>query len=279
VVGYNETEDLLVLGLEPVGVLYDPPSFYPDFDYERVSNAAFELDLEKVLALDPDLILGIEWAAQEFYDELSHIAPTVMFPTHDFAQWQEDFLATAEVVGKTDQARAMLDEFDERIVTLRETYADVIPAYTMNFFRAQGGGGQFYLMGNGEFHDFFFDELGIRHPDQVESATTPGGEDTRITDLGLEQIPLLEADVIFKGVWGAIEKNGEGVFASDENSRGANEYTDQLAASPLWDNLTAVENDRVFDAPVEYWNEGRILAANLLLDDIEEALKSLADTT
>lgn len=274
VTGYNETEDLLALGIEPIAVAFEPPSFYPEFDYELVMNDAFELQLEQIAALEPDLIIGVEWSTQSFYDELSQIAPTIVFPTTKFDQWQEMFLATAEVVGKTNEAQTMIDEFDERMDATATEYADIAASATMNFFRPlTGGGTDLQIMGNGEFHDFFFDALGIRHSEAVESATSADGE-SRI-EAPLEQLELLDADVVFRGRFGSRDAAGE-IVAADDVQAAANAYADELTTNPLWANLTAVQSGHVVDVPVENWNEGRVIAAGLIVDDIIATLDALS---
>lgn len=274
VTGYNETEDLLSLGIEPIAVAYDPPSFYPEFEHERITNEAFEIQLEQIVALDPDLIIGVEWSTQAMYDELAAIAPTVVFPTTKFAAWQEMYLATAEVVGKSAEAQAQIDAFDAEIEAAAGEYADIVAGTTMNFFRPlTGGAPELQVMGNGEFHDFFFDALGIKHSEAVESGTSADGE-SRI-EASPEQIELLDADVLFRGRFGVRDANGD-IVTTDETRAAANAYADELAAGALWGNLEVVKGGHVVDVPVEHWNEGRIIAAGLILDDILATLDDLA---
>ncbi|NEE40429.1 ABC transporter substrate-binding protein, partial [Streptomyces sp. SID7982] len=57
----------------------------------KVAYQGFEPDVEKVLALKPDLIVGASSGAEnaeKFYDKLSAVAPTLLY-RHDDVSWQD----------------------------------------------------------------------------------------------------------------------------------------------------------------------------------------------
>ncbi|MCJ7859117.1 ABC transporter substrate-binding protein [Corynebacterium kalidii] len=79
---------------------------------ESVGSIA-EPQLEKIAALEPDLILSSEVRHGEYYDRLAEIAPTV-FSEDTGDTWQENYLLTGEALGKKEQAQERLDALHDR---------------------------------------------------------------------------------------------------------------------------------------------------------------------
>ncbi|AIE61250.1 Fe3+-siderophore achromobactin ABC transporter periplasmic protein [Bacillus methanolicus MGA3] len=77
------TEALLALGVKPVGAvqswLGDPwyDHIKNDMEGVEVVGVEHEVNLEKIAALKPDLIIGNKLRQEAVYDKLSAIAPTV----------------------------------------------------------------------------------------------------------------------------------------------------------------------------------------------------------
>ena len=95
VLDLGELDSAVALGMTPVGAVRAPVndgllSYLEDelTDVELVGEIG-EPDLEKIAALEPDLILGSELRVAEFYDELSALAPTVFTETVGVA-WKEN---------------------------------------------------------------------------------------------------------------------------------------------------------------------------------------------
>lgn len=81
--------------------------------------AGEELNLESVAAAAPDLIIGggqgiTAVQAQEAYEQLTAIAPTVLVPTTTTA-WQDQLAIVAEAAGKTDEVGALTDAYDDKV--------------------------------------------------------------------------------------------------------------------------------------------------------------------
>jgi iron complex transport system substrate-binding protein len=93
----NEAVDsLLAIGLQPVyyglsGVYIDGVPVWvteagldPGIPFHRI--ARFEIDVERVAAMQPDLILG-PWLEEPLYDLLAGIAPTLVVKASDATTW------------------------------------------------------------------------------------------------------------------------------------------------------------------------------------------------
>ncbi|MDT8862334.1 siderophore ABC transporter substrate-binding protein [Alkalihalobacillus sp. MEB130] len=96
-------------------------SKYQGSEYET-AGTLFEPDFEKIYDLQPDLII-ISGRAQEAYDELSEIAPT-LFVQVDTANYLESFTSNvellAEIFGKEDVAAEQLATIEESLAALNE---------------------------------------------------------------------------------------------------------------------------------------------------------------
>ncbi|MDO5618425.1 Fe2+-enterobactin ABC transporter substrate-binding protein [Kocuria sp.] len=83
-----------------------------------------QLSVEAVAAAEPDLIIGggqgiTAVQAEEAYDDLKEIAPTVLVPS-SVTDWQGELNMIAETLGKEDQANEMISAYDERVEEVKE---------------------------------------------------------------------------------------------------------------------------------------------------------------
>ena len=155
----SATETLFALGVEPVGVSHScdhPPAVreLPTLtstvvDYENrstsdidaqmraVDGAVYDLDVERLAALDPDLLVtqatcdvcavdaGEVRAAAERLDP----SPDVLAcDPHSFDDAIEDVRRIGEAVGEADAARALLADLHERVDAVRERAETAVAA-------------------------------------------------------------------------------------------------------------------------------------------------------
>lgn len=118
---------ILALGVKPVG------TGEPDWVSSRsrhLSDKAIgitslgkqgQLSLERLLSLNPDLILGVH--ISQDYSVFSKIAPTVSLNyVHD--KWQETLEFAGIVLNKQQQVKQLLNEYQQRIKQLQEQLGD-----------------------------------------------------------------------------------------------------------------------------------------------------------
>jgi iron complex transport system substrate-binding protein len=110
-------DDVLALGVRPVRAAVPKltlPAYLrgpaADISLMRPVGAA---DLPALEAAAPDLVIGRE-TGMAFYDELSAIAPTVMLAAGG-AQWKLNLRLTGEALGRTNDAEALLTDYDGRV--------------------------------------------------------------------------------------------------------------------------------------------------------------------
>lgn len=83
-----------------------------------------QLSVEAVAAAEPDLIIGggqgiTAVQAEEAYEDLAEIAPTVLVPS-SVTDWQGELNMIAETLGQEDQAEEMISEYDDRVQEVSE---------------------------------------------------------------------------------------------------------------------------------------------------------------
>lgn len=122
--------DLFDIGFNPIGI---PDGFasavLPEFSalYQKTEKVGHwnQLDLEKIAALKPDLILGIDSDLNApLYDRLKAIAPTALFSLVGTSDWTKVAAEFADAVGRTSQFATLKKQYQDRAAALRATYAD-----------------------------------------------------------------------------------------------------------------------------------------------------------
>ncbi|MCG8352286.1 MAG: iron-siderophore ABC transporter substrate-binding protein, partial [Chloroflexales bacterium] len=122
----GELDSVLALGITPVGAVtaIAKDGVFPNYLQDRIANIELvgttqEPNLEKIAALQPDLILSSKLRHEEIYDELSQIAPTV-FSEAVGVVWKENLLLNAEALGKKAEAEQLLADYQARLEALQQ---------------------------------------------------------------------------------------------------------------------------------------------------------------
>jgi iron complex transport system substrate-binding protein len=213
-------------------------------------------DLEAILALEPDLIIGGGigfplFQAEEVYDELTGIAPTVLVGA-GLGTWQDQFSFLAEdVFDRTEQYDAAIAAYDERVAEVREAITP--PPAPASFLTFTPDGTAYAL---------------------VESIGLP----TEFAAVGIEPAPLFASgDFEVYGGGGdmfelSTEQVGQVITQPSVFVMGFNSETLDVAAlqsNPVYSALPAFQSGNAYDLP--YWVlRGDYDEAMALLDIIEE---------
>lgn len=237
------------LGITPVGattgVAGAPWPEYLGPGTEGIVNVGdiAEPDLEAIAALQPDLIVSLQFRHEAIYDQLSGIAPTVLSP-HDSEGWREGFLVFADALNRNEAAPAVVEAFEARVAELQTGLGDAIDQ-TVSVIRVLTGQVRSYQASS--FSGTVLAAVGLPRPESQQ-----GTEDTWL-EQSLEQLDEVDADVLFVTLW-------SGSTADDLN---------QLLDNPLWATLPVVQANRVYQVPDEYWMTAiGYLAAGLILNDL-----------
>jgi iron complex transport system substrate-binding protein len=255
----GELDAALVLGITPVGsvTIFEDGKF-PEYlkgktDGIEVVGTIASPNLEKILALKPDLILSSKTRDEERYELLSQIAPTVFVERLGDA-WLDNFRLFSEALGKQQEGEALIATYKERLAELHGTLSAAGPMPTVSMVRFIEGG-QVRIYHTGSFIGTILAEGQFPRPASQQLA------DKVWTESSKELIGDLDGDVIFYGIYGKPEDSL------------LTEYTDD----PLWQQLGAVKNQRVFQIADDYWYTSiGLIAANLVIDDLEKFLSPAA---
>ncbi|WOF24068.1 iron-siderophore ABC transporter substrate-binding protein [Microbacterium betulae] len=115
--------DVIPVGAAVLNETAGVPAYLGDAaaDIETVGTVA-EPSVERIAALQPDVIIGTESRHSGLYDQLSDIAPTVFMATQT-DPWQDNVALVAEALGDPDGATELLDAYRERCDEIAAEYA------------------------------------------------------------------------------------------------------------------------------------------------------------
>ncbi len=248
------------VGVIPVGAttgIADAPwpSYLGEGTAEIVNVGTIEEpNLEAIVALAPDLILGSVVRNEAIYPQLAEIAPTVISDTLA-RDWREGFLFFADALNRADLADEVVATYEERLAGVQDALGDALAETTVSVIRVLGPEIRSYNINS--FSGTILGDIGLPRP-EVQQAP----EDSW-TAISLEDIGTIDGTALFVTLWGE-EDSIEGL--------------ESLVANPLWQSLQAVQSDRVYRVPDEYWMTGiGYLAAERVLDDITAYLVDGAD--
>ena len=203
-VGFTEHDVLLALGVIPVGLRdwygNQPFATWP-WAQDELGDAqptvigAGELDIEAVVALNPDIIVGISsgMSADE-YALLSQIAPTIAQSGEYLnfgTPWDVETLTLGKVLGYEEEAREIVDSLNGRMEQAKMDNPSFVGASGSVAFLFQNERGAYSSQ---DIRSRLLTQLGFQIPSEYDDIA---GESFYLT-FSDELISLLDTDVI---VW------------------------------------------------------------------------------
>ncbi|ASC71748.1 putative siderophore-binding lipoprotein YfiY [Halomicronema hongdechloris C2206] len=246
--GTFTTEALLAIDTPPIGAVARPEAYLKEQLQGTESIGYRRPDLEKVLALQPDLILG-STSLEEIYTQASQIAPTVLFEFDTSGDWKEIFASVGQAINRSERVEAVMDEYRDRLATFKERMGDRLNQLEVSMVRVYPG--YFELYQEDIFAGTILLDAGLSRPPSQR-----GGQP--VQRISKEQLHLADGDVIF--LW----TDGDN-FESKQDAQTA---IKQLQADPLWSQLEAVKQGNVYQVSGEHWIGSGPVAANLVVDDL-----------
>ncbi|MBS4201067.1 iron-hydroxamate ABC transporter substrate-binding protein [Bacillus sp. FJAT-49732] len=213
--------NVMALGVNLVGV--DSWSkMNPRFDdtlknVEEVSDES----LEKIIELEPDLIIGLSNINN--VDKLNEIAPTVTF-TYGKVDYLTQHIEIGKLLNKEKEARAWVDDFKKRAQAAGEEIKakigeDATVSVIENFDK------QLYVYGDnwGRGTEILYQEMHLAMPEKVKETALKDG----YYALSLEVLPEFSGDYVI------LSK-----FSDTDNA---------FQETDTYKNIPAVKNNRVFE--------------------------------
>ncbi|RUR84720.1 iron-siderophore ABC transporter substrate-binding protein [Chlorogloeopsis fritschii PCC 9212] len=252
-------ENAIALGIKPVGSIFFDFSFYLQDKLIGVKNIGKngEPNLENILALKPDLILGSDYQ-RYIYNLSSKIAPTILFNFEHSGKWKEVFTNMSVVLDKEETGQKVMENYYRRLKEFKQKMGDNLSKIKVSVVRVYPNTINLYLRDS--FCGTVLQDAGLSRPNSQNFSASEGeklfGNSIQMS-IGNELIEKADGDVIF--IWTAEN--------STQGNQTAKNKLEQLKSNPLWQNLKAVQKNKVYLVP-DYWIGSGILAANAIIDDL-----------
>lgn len=214
---------LVALGVKPIGTddyVWNNHPFIPQEGTESIGGS-----LEKILSLEPDLI--ISWGASK-YEDYSKIAPTV--PLELSGGPIESVKLFGDLLGRTEEADQWIANFEEKTNNARQQLAEYIGEdetfSIINVWKDTIRVYGFVNMGGYALYE----ALGLKPSPLVES--TFKGTDEWHREVSMEVLP---------------DFAGDHIILTTYDPEGNNTTLQDLKDSEIWQSLDAVKNNQVYE--------------------------------
>lgn len=241
------TEKLLAIEIPPVAadtveIMSTWPSMKDYFEKYQMEDLGTDVNLEKLLAMEPDLILATT-ANEKIYEQLEEIAPVIVFDVNlMFGDWQTSTREVAKVVGEEAAAEAFIDDLIAQINQAKDELS--VDGKTVGFLRLWSN--TIYSMGVSSCAAYYDKDNGL-------GLEIPTDWPEEIGELPLEALTEINPDYIFIS------------NAEDEA------YMAELNKNSVWKSLTAVKEGHVYSIDISALSGGA-LAAKYGVQVVSDAL-------
>ncbi|MDK8179871.1 ABC transporter substrate-binding protein [Paenibacillus sp. UMB4589-SE434] len=221
------TGDLIELNIPMIGIYGDELKgrVYQE-KAASIENVGFPINLEKVTSLNPDLII-VGDTDEKIYEQLSKIAPTIMFDTFGSLDYRMKELGT--IFDKKTEVEAWLQAYNKKAEEMwKQLYATVLkPGETASVFTYYPGD-RLFVMARAGLPQFLYAEGGFKPTAPIQG--------------------ILDANEGFREI--SAEKinefAGDRIFILDPVNEEAKQSTEALLKSPVWKTLPAVKQGKVY---------------------------------
>lgn len=222
----SNTEILFAIGADSQVVGRDTLSDYPDAakKIDDVGGGYGEFDLEKIVSLNPDLVIASSLNPEELVTKLEGLKITVFYLSNpdDLEGMYKNLLTVAQLTGHTPEAETLVEDLKERVENVIIKTKD-IENRPLVFYEIDGTDPAApWTSGKGTFIDTLVNLAGGRNLGSVM--------DSKWAQISIEEIIAQDPDIILIGdaVWGGVT-------------------VDAVKARSAWDTLSAIKNDRTFE--------------------------------
>jgi iron complex transport system substrate-binding protein len=251
-INFITLSNAITLGIRPIGSTStyanstDFPNYLKDkIETKKLLGLNWQPNLEGILLVKPDLILGIGLFNQTTYSLLSKIAPTVVYDWKDLLSWREYFNAVATTLGKEEKAKEIWKQYYKRIKQLKAALGNYYQGQKISLL-ILGQGGMYSEVKN-SFAGSILNDVGLQRP----TAQDIEAKSEYIT-ISEEELQKADGDILFVAPYLDEDKS----------------YLEKLQQKPLWKKLKAVQKNHVYVVRASTWRGWDILAANALIDDL-----------
>lgn len=251
-------EDTIALGTKPLGgPINDALPVIPTKGIVDLGTSD-GINLEKVLALKPDLIIGITFNNDQIYAQLSQIAPTVLVEFNHSGEWKDIFAFVGKVLGKSEQVKQVMADYSQKMEDFQQKI-------------------------NSSGKDKTQVSVVRLYPEMITLYTKPGFIGTVLEDAGLSRPPSQDLDfeatkrfsgslgstiqyTVSREVFDKADADAVFVIVGSWDSK-IKDVLSSLKGDPLWSTLKAVRQNKVYEVG-DHWVGSGAIAANAVIDDL-----------
>ncbi|MEV5030818.1 AraC family transcriptional regulator [Paenibacillus sp. LPE1-1-1.1] len=239
IVAFQYIGTLLALGIAPVGVESRILHYSQQLKHELAGVPGFaEWDFNQVRMLRPDIIVAPNYLRPDQLQQLRALAPVLSQPWEEVCPI-ERIRKMGQILGKQMEAETWISGFNQLADQLKNRLKQIWrPEETAAAYEIADG--HIYALSRQDRGAFaIYDVLGLRPPEALLNNVLNAGKSKRIT---LDELQGYGADHMVVSVY---EEDGM-------------EKTTRLLADPVWKQLSAVRNNRVYTIPVNkcFSNDG-----------------------
>lgn len=177
------TGHLLALGIKPVGAGDESFNSYTEGKLDDVVNIGNDVPYEKIMELQPDLI--VVWNDAETIEKLSKIAPTVAVEYG--VPFRKQLIEFGKMTGREEQAKAWIADWDAKIAKYKPLVRKAVGDRTVSIFDS-GSAKEFYAYGSfGRGGDIIYGEFDLKAPPIIQKEAIDSGKGW--AKLSLELLP------------------------------------------------------------------------------------------
>ncbi|GIK55052.1 MAG: hypothetical protein BroJett015_07150 [Chloroflexota bacterium] len=223
VIGYNDQDAVVALGVTPLAVRYwfgdTEDAIFPWADDDLVGenpavlNMPFgELNYELILSFNPDLIIGVySGITAEEYELLTQIAPTLA-QTADYNDygmpWQEATALIGAALGKTAVAAEVIAGVEASFAQARAAHPE-FEGKSFVVAAGRGSSGNYAIFSTQDARTRYFTNLGFAPPTDLDELTG----DSFYAELSQERVDLLDRDLIIFTQASYLENGADSILS------------------------------------------------------------------
>ncbi|QLI79841.1 ABC transporter substrate-binding protein [Bacillus pumilus] len=231
-------EDAKLLDIEPIGASTVGgafPELFKDITAKTEGiGEKTEPNLEKILKLKPDVILGSTKFPPATIKKLDKIQTTIPV-SHVSSDWESNLLLLGTLTGKSEEAKNIISDYQKDLKQAKETLKDKSSNKTAVILRIRQGDLYVYPE-DVYFNSTLYGDLGFTAPNDIKKAKAQAL-------ISLERLGELNPDYIFVQ------------FSKEENSSKPNALKD-LEENKIWTSLKAVKNGHINENVVDPMLQG-----------------------
>lgn len=228
-------------------------------------------NLEAFAEAQPDLIVASATIDRTTYDQLSLIAPTIVYDRED---WKTSIVKIGKALDLEDQAQQVIADHNTQVQQAKKAITTAVGSKaTIAFVRTTSKDIRLYLPGYKDregkelpgYAGMLYNDLGLL-PMPLVSQLHTENPDKQNVNLSTEVLPEVTADYVFV-------TSGSAGGTSEDLQKDQSQFA-ELQKSPIWQALPAVQHKHLYTVNAKYWISTGPIADQFKIKDAVQQLTS-----